>query len=128
MVSKTIYLLLVVLCITSCQHKEEVALELQLHGTYIGLAPCTHCKGVFSGMTFEKNKTVKFFSSSEHQNATSEKGVWVIKDSLIQVIMRGDTFYYRPSLPDSVIALYRNRQNPAELIESYTLRRYLQKQ
>lgn len=126
MVPKTVYILLLVFCTTSCQHREEIASELQLPGTYIGLAPCTHCKGVFSGITFEKDKTVKFFSSPEQQNVISEKGIWVVKDSLIQVIMRSDTFYYRPSLPDSIVSLYRNRQNPAELIESYTLKRYLQ--
>lgn len=126
MASKTVYILLLVLCITSCLQKKEVALELQISGTYIGLVPCAHCNGIFSGITFEKDKTVKFFSSPEQQNATSEKGIWGIKDSLIQVIMRSDTFYYRPALPDSIISLYRNRQNPAELIESYTLKRYLQ--
>lgn len=125
MVAKTVYILLLVFCVTSCQHKEEVTLELQVPGTYIGLAPCIHCNGVFSGITFEKDKTVKFFSSPEQQSATSEKGIWSIKDSLIQVIMRSDTFYYRSAVPDSIISLYRNRQNPAELIESYTLKRYL---
>ncbi len=123
---KTIYIFLLIFYLTSCQHKEEVALELQVPGTYIGLAPCTHCNGVFSGIIFEKDKTVKFFSSPEQQNTTLEKGIWTIKDSLIQVIMRSDTFYYRSAVPDSIISLYRNRQNPAELIESYTLKKYLQ--
>lgn len=126
MVVKTVYILLLVFCVTSCQHKEEVTLELQVPGTYIGLAPCTHCNGVFSGIIFEKDKTVRFFSSPEQQNTTLEKGIWTIKDSLIQVIMRNDTFYYRSAVPDSIISLYRNRQNPVKLIESYTLKKYLQ--
>ena len=124
---KTIYISLLILNITSCQHKKEATLELQVPGTYIGLAPCTHCNGVFSGITFEKDKTVRFFSSPELQNTTSEKGTWIIKNSLIQVIMRSDTFYYRSAVPDSIISLYRDRLNPVKLIESYTLKRYLQK-
>ena len=126
MVARNVCILLLVFCVTSCQHPAEVTLELQVPGTYIGLAPCTHCYGVFSGITFEKDNTVKFFSSQELQNTTSERGIWGIRDSLIQVIMRNDTFYYRPALPDSIISLYRNRQNPTALRESYTLKRYLQ--
>lgn len=123
---KTICVFLLILYVTSCRHKAAAVLDLQVPGTYIGLAPCAHCNGIFSGITFEKDKTVKFFSSPELQNATSEGGIWSLKDSLIQVIMRSDTFYYRPALPDSIISLYRDRQNPRELRESYTLKRYLQ--
>lgn len=123
---KTVYISLLILSIASCQHKEEAMFERLLPGTYIGLAPCGNCSGVFSGITFEKDKTVAFFSSPELQNAPLEKGVWAVKDTLIQVIMRRDTFYYRPALPDSIISFYRSRQNPEKLIASYTLKRYLQ--
>lgn len=127
MMLKTLYILLLILCVTSCRQNEETMLKSQLPGTYIGLAPCAHCDGVFSGITFEKDGTVWFYSSPDQQKATSQKGCWNIANSLVCVIMRSDTFYYRPALPDSIISLYRDRQNPKEFIESYTLKKYLQK-
>lgn len=125
MLSKTLYVLLLMLSMASCRQKEHRMLNLQLSGTYIGLAPCSHCNGVFSGVEFGHDGTAWFFSSPRQQKEISQKGSWEIKDSLIQVIMRSDTFYYRPLLPDSIISLYRNRQNPEKFIASYTLRKYL---
>lgn len=126
MLSKTLYVLLLMLSMASCRQKEHSTLKLQLSGIYIGLAPCSHCKGVFSGVEFERDGTAWFFSSPRQQKATAQKGHWEMKDSLIRVIMRSDTFYYRPLLPDSILSLYRNRQHPEQFIESYTLRKYLQ--
>lgn len=125
--AKILYILLLILCMTSCRLKEETMLKSQLPGTYIGLAPCADCDGAFSGITFEEDGTVWFYSSPNQQKVTSQKGCWDIKNSLVYVIMRSDTFYYRPALPDSIISLYRDRRNPKELIESYTLKKYLQK-
>lgn len=120
---RTVYLLLMMLVIVSCRNR-ELPHDTEPQGVYVGLAPCTHCRGVYSKVVFEQDGTVKIFSSEEQSEAMAQKGKWILEGSLIKVALGRDTLMYRSALPDSIISLYRDRQNPLNYIESYVLKKH----
>lgn len=116
-----IRILFAMLFLCSCDIHVKPLKEL-LPGSYVGVAPCSNCRGVYTKVIFCEDGTARFTTDAEDENALrGRRGQWIVQDSIIMVDASRDTFYFRQVSSCEIKAIYIDRNNPLRSVDGYSL-------
>lgn len=113
-----------VILLGSCKPKGGTLESLSL-GSYVGVSPCSNCRGVYARVVFLPDGCVRMSSDPDDYNALQGRnGHWEMgNDSIICANMGRDTLYFRYLSSENIMSVYKNREYSNQLKDGYLLRK-----
>lgn len=102
---KCIVIIIGVFLLLCCQKQNNCP---AVSGTYIGMTPCSNCRGVYLEIVISEDGIARMATDVEDNSATKGRiGKWILmKDSIIRISAIRDTFYYKWISPQQIRAIY----------------------
>lgn len=119
--SSIVRILFTIVFLCSCSTNVEPMKQF-LPGTYVGVAPCSNCRGVYTKVIFCEDGTARLTTDSEDKEVLrGRQGQWVMHDSIIRIDAFRDTFYFRQISSHEIKTIYIDKNNSIHPVDGYSL-------